>query len=308
MGIREDRNYIKERKAERAALRDTEIAKEKEKYNDRIIKHEDAMAMREAAIDNFYDYKDNVKKTLLKKALMEVYTGCFYNISNRERSICENLMEQYIGETGTSKLLKNMRLSESYLLNVISENVDKYSKEITKDAKASEPDTQIIPSEDVKKFWDEIDKSENIEDITNIIRLRVSNAEEEFINKNQEDKADVNSILKDTATRINNAKGLVDNDYSEAVEESESRIAREKIYKIQHSNHHNVFDRMVRNLSEVAITNNEAKETFTENGHLKMDSIVESVRCMYTLLEMVGTIQLENVDSQYIEDTIKSIK
>jgi hypothetical protein len=29
---------------------------------------------------------------------------------------------------------------------------------------------------------------------------------------------------------------------------------------------------------------------------------------MYTLLEMVATLQLEKVDQQYIEDTLKSIK
>ena len=66
---------------------------------------------------------------------------------------------------------------------------------------------------------------------------------------------------------------------------------------------------MVRNLSEVALTNEEAKKEFlAENGHLDVEKIVESVRCMYTLLEMVGTIQLEKVDQQYIEDTLKSIK
>lgn len=308
MGLREDRNYLKERKAERDALEKNALAKAKEDSNNRTIRVEDARALREAAIDNFYDYKDNVKKTLLKTALMELYTGSFRNITDRERRICENLMEQYIGETGTPKLLKNMRLSKSYLLNIISEKVDEYSKKITADASAENPDTQIISSADVKDFWNQIDKAEDIEDITNLIRLRVSNAEEDFVNKNQEDKADINSILKNTATRIQMAKGSNDNDYGEAVEESETRIARQNIYKIQHESNHNVFDRMVRNLSEVAVSNPEAKKTFMENGHLNMDRIVESVRCMYTLLETVATIQLENVDADYIEDTIKSIK
>ena len=87
------------------------------------------------------------------------------------------------------------------------------------------------------------------------------------------------------------------------------RIAKDKIYQIQHEGYHNIFDRMVRNISESVIKNEEIKKEFTlENGRLDMNKIVESARCMYTLLEMVSTLKIENVDSQYIEDALKSIK
>ena len=66
---------------------------------------------------------------------------------------------------------------------------------------------------------------------------------------------------------------------------------------------------MVRNISESVIKNEEIKEEFTtDNGRLDMDKIVESARCMYTLLEMVSTLQIEKVDSNYIEEALKSIK
>ena len=66
---------------------------------------------------------------------------------------------------------------------------------------------------------------------------------------------------------------------------------------------------MVRNLSEAALKNEDAKGTLIdESGKLDMDAIVESAHCMYALLETVSTIQLEKVDIKYIEDTLKSIK
>ena len=309
MGIREDRSFLNELRAEREAIRENAAKIERDEYNRRIVERENIIAAHEAAVNKFYAYKDNVKTTLLKEALMHIYEGSFHNITNREHILCESLLEQYIAETGTTNLLKNMKYSESYLLRKICEDVHSYADEITADATADKPESQVIDPNKVDEFWKDIDKSEDIEDITNLIRMRVSNAEEDFVNKNQEDKQDIKTILNQTAQRIQSAKGGLDNDYSEAVEESETRLAKDRIYKIQHESHHNVFDRMVRNLSEAALTNEEAgKEFRSDNGHLDVDKIVESARCMYTLLEMVGTIQLEKVDQQYIEDTLKSIK
>lgn len=308
MGLKEDRDYLNSLRAERRAIRENAIKQEKKDYNNRIIDREDIRAKHEATLDRFYNYKDNVKKALLKKALMEIYTGSFNNISKREYNACENLLEQYIGEVGTTKLLKNMGKSDSSILRTIKEKTDEYSANITADATADDPTSQTIKKEDINSFWKEIDQQEDISDITNLIRLRVSNAEEDFINKNLQDKENINDILKKTASRIQMAKGNMDNDYSETVEESETRIAKDMIYKIQHEGHRNVFGKMVHNLSSAAMKNQSAKEVFTnESGRLDVDHIVEAVRCMYTLLEMVGTIQLEKVDNEYIESTLKSI-
>lgn len=308
MGIREDRMYLKDRKEERNALSEAAENSIKEKFNNDIIERENIIASHEAAVDKYYAYKDNVKKTLLSKALYELCTQSIYNTTDREKIICENLIQQYVDEVGTSKMLKMMKFSESWILNSINENVDKFYKKITEGTTAKDPDTQTIPDEDIEEFWKTIDKTDDVAEITNTIRMRVSNAEEDFINKNQEDKENVKTILKQTADRVQNAKNTNDNDYAEAIEESETRLAKNAIYKIQHEGYHNVFDRMVRNISRSAMVNEDAKKEFIgENGGLDMDKIVESARCMYTILEMVSTIQLEDVDSKYIEETLKSI-
>ena len=202
-----------------------------------------------------------------------------------------------------------MKFSKSGILVSIYEAEQDAFDKITDGANAEDINSQTIDPKAIDDFWDEIDKNNDIEDITNTIRLRVSTAEEDFVNRNQADKEDIKTILKDTAERVQNAKSTNDNDYSDAVEESEMRIAKDKIYQIQHEGYHNIFDRMVRNISESVIKNEEIKKEFTlENGRLDMNKIVESARCMYTLLEMVSTLKIENVDSQYIEDALKSIK
>lgn len=309
MGIREDREFLQLHKAEREAIKENAEKQKREDFNNAVIAHEDVKMAHEAKLDRFYQYKDDVKRTLVKEALMNIYEGSMGNMTPREKVLCEHLLDQYITETTVPQLLKNMKYSKSALLMTIQEQTDVYYKKITEDAVADDIDTQTIKPEDIKDFWEGIDKSEDIGSITDLIRMRVANAEEDFVNQNQQDKENIKTILKQTANRVQNAKETNDNDYAEVVEESESRIAKNQIYKIQHEGRHNVFDRMVRNLSEVAMSNEEAKKEYLqENGRLDVDKIVESARCMYTMLEMVATLQIENVDQQYIEDTLKSIK
>jgi histone H3/H4 len=309
MSIKEDRAYLKERREVREALKENAIKQAKLDFNNAINQREDIKARHEAMVDNFYQYKSDVKKTLLTEALSNIYKKCITNINSRESNICDSLLGNYIEENTVDKILKNMRLSESGLLITIQEEVNKTSKEITKDATYDNPDSQTIPSKDVEDFWNRIDNSANIDDITDIIRTRVSDAEENFILKNQEDKANVKKILKNTADSISAAKMTGDDEYSDAVEESDTRLAKQKIYNVQHEGRRSVFDRMVRNLSEAVIKDETMRPNYVlSNGRLNVDAVVESARCMYALLEMVSALGIEKVDEQYIEDTLKSIK
>ena len=310
MGILyEDSLYLQNQKETKESLAKAAKIREQEEIDNAYLEREAIKEAAEKKINDFYKYKDDVKKALLSEALLGIYQNVFINSSIREEALTESLMNQYIDENGTTNILKKMKYSDNLILKNLYEAVMEKSDEITKDATSDDPSTQIIDKDNIKDFWKEIDNSEDVEDATNIIRLRVANAEEDFVNRNQQDKANIDTILKDTASRIQTAKSGNDNEYAEDVEESETRLAKDRIYQIQHESRRNVFDRMVRSLSEVVVKNEDIKKEFTlENGRLDMDRIVESVRCMYGLLEMVSTLGLENVDEKYIEDTIKSIK
>lgn len=308
MSLREDRQYLAEqRKAKEEAAK---LARQKSinEFNQHIVEEENQKIAFNKSVDKLFEFKANVKKSLIKKMLMELCVGSIPNYTHREYSICENLIENYISEVGETALLKNMRFSENGFLRTCWSEINSHYKTITEDATRDE-DTQYIDSGSLDDFWKDVDNTEDVDDITNLIRMRVSNAEENFVNRNQQDKENVKTVLKQTADRVQMAKDTNDNDYAESVEESETRIAKDKIYKIQHEGYRSIFDRMVRNLSEAAVKNKDAKGSLIdENGKLNMDSIVESARCMYSLLETIGTIQLEKVDNKYIEDTLKSIK
>ena len=308
MSLREYRQYLAEQR--KAKEEGAKLARQKSinEFNQHIVEEENQKMAFNKSVDKLFEFKANVKKSLIKKMLMELCVGSIPNYTHREYSICENLIENYISEVGETTRLKSMRFSENGFLRTCWSEINSHYKTITEDATCDE-DTQYIDSGSLDDFWKDVDNTEDVDDITNLIRMRVSNAEENFINRNQQDKENVKTVLKQTADRVQMAKATNDNDYAESVEESETRIAKDKIYKIQHEGYRSVFDRMVRNLSEAAVKNKDAKGSLIdENGKLNMDSIVESARCMYSLLETIGTIQLEKVDNKYIEDTLKSIK
>lgn len=281
-------------------------------------------AIREAAIKKrnaFSEYKANVKKLLVTEAMKKLYIGCFQNPNKHEVSVCEAFLGDFIASRGTDQLLENFRNSNTPFLETMGEMIDKKYDEVITKVDPEDPDTFVVDREHVNDFLKEIDDQEDVEDVTNIIRLRVSNAEEDFVNRNERDKQNMKDVLDATAQRVQDAKPDLDNEYmddddsddSENMSDAdiikqESMIdAKRKIYEIN-SAPRTIFDRMVRNTSEAVIKDSNLRDEFIiEGGRLNMDKVVDSVRCMYTLLEMVSTLKIEKVDAQYVEDTIKSI-
>ena len=257
----------------------------------------------------FGQFKDNVKKKLVREAICNIVKESIHNPTLREEALCEALVYQYVEESGVENLLKKMRLSNNELLRSIYENTEDSYKEITKDANAEDPTSQTMDQEDLNTFWDRITNSTDVDDVTNSIRLRVANAEEEFVNRNIRDKENINTIMQDTAARVQAAKDTNDNDYSDAVAQEESAAAKDAIYRVQHEGQRNVFGKMVINLGELAMTKEPLRKEFVlENGRLDVDKVVETVRCMYTVLETVSSLNLEKVDYKYIEETLNSMR
>lgn len=299
-------------------LREAAIAREEENRENEYFARE---AMKEAVHmkrERFSEYKDNVRKALLTEALKRIYVGSIKNPSSDEKSICEAFLGNFINERGVDNLLNNFENSNTEFLESLNELINKYHKIITEEADMEDPDTFTCDKEHIDNFMKELEDKEDVEDITDIIRMRVAGAEEDFVNRNERDRNDMKSILADTAQRVQDAKPDMDNEYgpedgeeddetSEAIQREQMLEAKQRISKLN-ARPRSVFDRMVRNLSESIMRNQELHDQFIgENGRLDMEKVVDSVRCMYTMLEMVSTLKIEKVDAQYIEDTIKSI-
>jgi len=282
---------------------------EEQKYIDRY----DMMNAIRIKRESFDDYKTNVKRALLTEALKRIYVGSIKGPTPDEIAIGEALVGQYVAERDVSEMIHNF--SNTSLLENLGKLINKHYKIMTEDADMDNPDSMVITKDNLDDFYEELDDTEDMEDITNTIRLRVSNAEEEFVNKIEADKQNLKTIMQDTADRVQSSKEGLDNDYEEEpVEDIPEEIrqeavmdAKRKVYALQ-SRHQTVFERMAKKLSESVMVDTDMREQFLgENGRLDMFKVIESTRCMYTLLEMVATLKIERVDEKYIEESINSI-
>lgn len=271
-------------------------------------------AIKEAATmkaKRYINYKSDVKTKLVCEIMKRVAKGSLTDPSSEEIAITESVINQYVKDKGADKLLNSFK-NKTPFLEYMRLTVNKYYKLLTEDTTADDEMTQTMKPETLNDFHKEIDNAEDMEDITNIIRTRVANAEEEFVNQNTQDRYNIKSVMDDTQNRIDSAKPSLDNNYndetSKEIQEEFARIGKAKIYDIQHNSKRNLFDKLVRKISEKAIEDPIIRENYNgENGRLNIEKIVESVRCIYTVLETISTLNIENVDEKYIKETIESI-
>ena len=290
------------------AFDDKKSAEEAIKSREINIEKEKIAGLKNAAsvkIIKYNDFKEDVRFKVLHKGLTRLCENSIRNITPEQVAVCSNIIESYIQENGLYNILRKMKNSRNLFLKELAEEIKDTSEELITNASQDENEDYTINKDTVDKFIKEIDDSEDANDVTNVIRLRVSNAEEDFVNKNERDEENIKTILKDTADRVKNAKEDNDNDYSSAVEESEMRFASKQIYKIQHESRNSAFDRIARAVAKSSLLS--AQESSTENNRLNMESVMNVTKAIYTVLEMLSATTLEKVDDEYINDTIKSL-
>ena len=165
--------------------------------------------------DKYLKFCEDVKTNLL-------VNGIYYSIlepvlnedyaTTREKEIGYNTVEKFVNEEGTINLLDRFSETSIYLAE-IADNVETYYKIITEGAMdklkegLSEKDAYDIEDKDISKFI--IDSKKVIPmDISRIIRKRVDDAVEDFIDDKRKDKFALMQVY-------NKAKGKIQ-DYDNA--------------------------------------------------------------------------------------------
>ena len=64
---------------------------------------------------------------------------------------------------------------------------------------------------------------------------------------------------------------------------------------------------MVESLSKAAFKDDALKARYIHEGTVDMDGIVNSTELIYTMLEMVNTTNMVNVDEDFMNNYIKSL-
>lgn len=264
-------------------------------------------------IRSYMEFSKVVKEDLLTKALQSITLGALsetLSIEDQHLIITENLIRGYIKEHGgVDRVLESFK-GKTYVLDTIRCLVEDEHEEIMDDVDKDNPETQEVPEEKETSIQDDMDKEDDIHAAVDTIAQRISDAEEEFIRQNAEDKRKIEELTKQVNDRLEAIKQDRDTDEETAdeIEQEATNMFKRKVTAVRNDRRRGVLEQMVRNLSESIIKNESLRESFTEaNGHLNMASIVENATCMYGFLETVNTLKLDRVDESYIEKIIRNM-
>ena len=163
------------------------------------------------------------------------------------------------------------------------------------------------------KIFDELDKEEEVQKAVETIAQRVADAEEDFIKRNAEDKKKIDDLLGKLSDNIKTVEQLSNDDSIEGNREAKiaqehANIIRRQIKSITDNRPQSVFERMARKLTESITKDPDTRAIYlAESGRTDIGNVVEHTKVMYGFLETLRTLQLENVDSQYIENVLKDM-
>ena len=157
-----------------------------------------------------------------------------------------------------------------------------------------------------KTMMDELENEKEIKNAVELIRNRVADAEEAFIKRNQEDKQKIDDLLSKISQNVATVEKISSDDKEaestkKTVEES-TLIYKQAINTIIEDKPIDIFSKLTKNVSESIIKNPEAVKKYINESTNAPDFtlMVESAKVLYGFLETLNTLQLDDVNSNYI--------
>lgn len=251
--------------------------------------------------NKFAQFSQNVKKTLLAECINAIYSRALIveSLTDADISSRYSYINNFIEEEGVEKLLNRFK-TKTPLLSEMSNIVNKYHKIIIEKVDKEDPETFKIEEEDKDEFLKEID-TEDVEKIAEIIKDRVAEAIDKFVEDNAKDKEKIKEIIAKSKEKIDEIE-------DEKVIESYISKYNSDINKVRNMRNQTIFENMVHSISKQAIVNEDVKRVLSEDNKLNMDKIVETATIMYTFLEMVNTTRMVDVDLDYIYSVYQQLK
>ena len=286
------------RKLEESALRLEQ--EEREKYLYGI--NQEAYA----SVNKRNEFLHNVKTSFLSECLCKLYQDCSTPLLEADKIIVKNLVNKFIEENGVDELL-NKFATENLLLaefsNIVRKGYDAVLESRDKgeceDGEATKARDFTIADEIKDTFYNDL-ADVDTEEASALVKERVADAMGEFVDTNIANKLEYEDIIQSAKDRMGNVK-------NESFIDEISNQAKLKINELKNSKTKNMFHYMVESLSKKSVKDSVLGTRYVHEGALNMNNIVNDVQLIYTMLEMVNTTNMVNVDEDYMNKYIESL-
>ena len=260
---------------------------------------------------DYPEFLSSVTSSFLEGALWKYYGTVLegLHVSPSGINIGRGVLKNYIKENGADRLVNSFR-NKTYALSEINRLVLGIKEGCKDKADPENPDTFNVSPEDEQKFYDELSNNDNFDDITNAIRMRVIDAEEKMSTDSIQDKIDSDNILNSAAERIKsvkaqNAAGDMADNIADAITAEAASIANVEANKITTNRPRCVLEHFVRNMSTRVLSDGTLHESYTSCGNINYEKLIESCTVIYTFMEMLNTMKIEEFDENYILELVK---
>lgn len=252
------------------------------------------------------EFKTNTKVFLLKESLGKLFKQSLpSNIEESHLDMGTTLIEKFILEEGVDNLLKSFQCKTVFLNEISNAVIDTYNS-IIENCDFTDINTYTIKKSDMSKFYDKLDNIDMAK-IGSVIASRVAEAEGEFITANVKDREQLEDLAQDTKDKIDSYIGK-DSNITESVRKDYQSQYKQKVNDLKYRSC-GLLESMVKRSSKSIISDKTTKQSYLEeSGKLDMNKIINTCEVMYTVLEMVNTAKIKQLDELYIKDVLDSIK
>lgn len=259
--------------------------------------------MREQSINvtNRNKYMTNLKEAMLSECLMKLFTESSVTpLISSDKILAKNLVNKFIKENGVYGLLSSFK-TKNFLLSEFARIVNKYSvlDEACEEYKPGEAREFTITPERKDDFFKELEDID-VEDASKLIKNRVSDAMSDFVDNNVSNKLDFEEVIQAAQDRIAKTD-------DEHIAEQYSAMAKRKINEMKISREKNIFHCLVESISTAAFKDDALKAKYINEASLNMESVVNDAQLIYTMLEMVNTTNMIEINESFINDYLKSL-
>ena len=254
----------------------------------------------EPSVNPFQQYKHDTLSHLMEMALGKLFNKCsgetyLCTVSENTKSFMKSLVANFVNECGVENLIDDFRC-KTPLLAELAYTIETAAASILEEADPEDIST-FVTSEDEEEFFDNIDGSEEVEDLCDIIRNRVATDAQNFMDANRLAKSEIIATMQQSQENIDAVQtgdeekdSIVAYEYAMDAEEAKQEILNRP---------HGIMEAMMRQMTNSIIKNEALKEQYTnENGSLNNDDIYEKVMARYTFMEMCHALHIKEVNEE----------
>lgn len=250
-----------------------------------------------------------IKEAFLSECIFKLYCeSVAYPMDSRDKIIARNLVNKFVIENGAGNLISSFA-TENMILSEFSRISQKYYDRVLEETCDSKEECeftgeiagQVIAQDTVDDFYKELENID-VKDASKLIKDRVADAISHFIDTNTANKLEYEEIIKHAQDKVIAIDGSDD-----VVAESYIGNAKRKINEMKNNKDMNVFNYMVEALTTSVFKDESLKSRFVHEGAVDMDGIVNSTQLIYTMLEMVNTTNMVNVNEEFINGYLTNL-